>query len=76
MPTAQLDFTRNIAGWWREVKDDFWACHLRIKRGLSLTELRFKRELVLPASPRAQKEGSGIGPSGPSALRMRRCGTC
>ena len=25
MPTAQLDFTRNIAGWWREVKEDFWG---------------------------------------------------
>ena len=25
MPTAQLDFEKNIAGWWREVKDDFWG---------------------------------------------------
>lgn len=27
MPTAQLDFETNIAGWWREVKDDFWGCN-------------------------------------------------
>ncbi|MBI3319809.1 MAG: IS256 family transposase [Candidatus Omnitrophica bacterium] len=25
MPTAQVDFEKNIAGWWREVKDDFWG---------------------------------------------------
>ena len=25
MPTAQLDFGTNIAGWWREVKEDFWG---------------------------------------------------
>ena len=25
MPTAQLDFEKNIASWWREVKDDFWG---------------------------------------------------
>ncbi len=25
MPTAQLDFERNVAAWWREVKDDFWG---------------------------------------------------
>ena len=25
MPTTQLDFEKNIAAWWREVKDDFWG---------------------------------------------------
>ncbi len=25
MPTAQLDFDKNIAFWWREVKEDFWG---------------------------------------------------
>ena len=25
MPTAQLDFEKNITAWWREVKDDFWG---------------------------------------------------
>ena len=25
MPTAQLDFEKNIAAWWREVKEDFWG---------------------------------------------------
>ena len=25
MPTAQVDFEKNIASWWREVKDDFWG---------------------------------------------------
>ena len=25
MPTGQLDFEKNIAGWWKDVKDDFWG---------------------------------------------------
>ena len=25
MPTTELDFERNIAAWWREVKTDFWG---------------------------------------------------
>lgn len=25
MPTAQLDFEKNIAFWWRNVKEDFWG---------------------------------------------------
>lgn len=25
MPTAQLDFEKNIAFWWRHVKEDFWG---------------------------------------------------
>src|SRR3989338_6362661 len=25
MPIGQLDFTTNVAAWWREVKSDFWG---------------------------------------------------
>ena len=25
MPTAQLDFEKNVAFWWRQVKDEFWG---------------------------------------------------
>lgn len=25
MPTAELDFEKNVAFWWRQVKDDFWG---------------------------------------------------
>jgi len=24
MPTAQIDFTKNVAFWWRQVKTNFW----------------------------------------------------
>jgi len=49
MPTAQLDFTRNIAGWWREVKDDFWGDVKQetLKLVQLLLEESMKEELVV-----------------------------
>ena len=49
MPTGQLDFTRNIAGWWREVKDDFWGDvkSETVKLVKLLLEESMKEELVV-----------------------------
>lgn len=49
MPTAQLDFTRNIAAWWREVKDDFWGDVKQetLKLVKLLLEESMKEELVV-----------------------------
>ena len=49
MPTGQLDFTRNIAGWWREVKEDFWddVTQETRKRVKLLLEESMKEELVV-----------------------------
>jgi putative transposase len=43
-----LDFTRNIAGWWREVKDDFWGDVKQetLKLVKLLLEESMKEELV------------------------------
>ena len=48
MPTAQLDFEKNIAGWWREVKDDFWGDVKQetLKLVRLLLEESMKEELV------------------------------
>ena len=48
MPTAQLDFETNIAGWWREVKEDFWGDVKAETRRLVklLLEEAMKEELV------------------------------
>ena len=49
MPTAQLDFTRNIAAWWREVKEDFWGDVKQetLKLVKLLLEESMKEELVV-----------------------------
>ena len=49
MPTAQLDFEKNIAGWWREVKDDFWGDvqSETVKLVKLLLEESMKEELVV-----------------------------
>ena len=49
MPTAQLDFEKNIAGWWREVKDDFWGDVKQetLKLVKLLLEESMKEELVV-----------------------------
>ncbi|MDP3723817.1 MAG: IS256 family transposase [Candidatus Omnitrophota bacterium] len=49
MPTAQLDFEKNIAGWWREVKDDFWGDVKQetLKLVRLLLEESMKEELVV-----------------------------
>lgn len=48
MPTAQLDFERNVAFWWRQVKDDFWGDVKQETRKLVklLLEESMKEELV------------------------------
>ncbi|MDP3795500.1 MAG: IS256 family transposase [bacterium] len=49
MPTAQLDFETNIAGWWREVKDDFWGDVKQetLKLVKQLMEVSMQEELVV-----------------------------
>ena len=49
MPTAQLDFEKNIAFWWRQVKDDFWGDVKRetLKLVKLLLEESMKEELVV-----------------------------
>jgi len=49
MPTAQLDFEKNIASWWREVKDDFWGDVKQepLKRVKTLMEASMHEELVV-----------------------------
>ena len=49
MPTAQVDFEKNIAGWWREVKDDFWGDVKQetLKLVKLLLEASMKEELVV-----------------------------
>ena len=49
MPTAQLDFEKNIAGWWKEVKDDFWGDVKQetLKLVKLLLEESMKEELVV-----------------------------
>jgi len=49
MPTAQLDFEKNIAFWWRQVKDDFWGDVKQetLKLVKLLLEESMKEELVV-----------------------------
>lgn len=49
MPTAQVDFEKNIAGWWREVKDDFWGDVKQetLKLVKALMEVSMHEELVV-----------------------------
>jgi putative transposase len=49
MPTAQVDFEKNIASWWREVKDDFWGDVKRetLKLVKQLMEVSMHEELVV-----------------------------
>ncbi len=49
MPTAQLDFEKNIAGWWKEVKDDFWGdvTQETLKLVKLLLEASMQEELVV-----------------------------
>lgn len=49
MPTAQLDFEKNIASWWREVKEDFWGDVKQetLKLVKLLLEESMKEELVV-----------------------------
>jgi putative transposase len=49
MPTAQVDFEKNIASWWREVKEDFWGDVKQETRKLVqlLLEESMKEELVV-----------------------------
>jgi putative transposase len=49
MPTAQLDFEKNIAFWWRQVKDDFWGDVKQetLKLVRLLLETSMKEELVV-----------------------------
>ena len=49
MPTAQLDFEKNIAGWWRQVKDDFWGDVKQetLKLVQCLLEASMREELVV-----------------------------
>ena len=49
MPTAQVDFEKNIAGWWREVKDDFWGDVKQetLKLVKTLLEASMQEELVV-----------------------------
>ena len=49
MPTGQLDFEKNIAGWWKEVKEDFWGDVTQETRKLVklLLEESMKEELVV-----------------------------
>jgi putative transposase len=49
MPTAQLDFERNIAAWWRQVKDDFWGDvkHETLQLVQRLLETTMQEELAV-----------------------------
>ena len=49
MPTAQVDFERNVAFWWRQVKDDFWGDVKQetLKLVKLLLEESMKEELVV-----------------------------
>jgi putative transposase len=49
MPTAQVDFEKNIASWWREVKDDFWGDVKQetLKLVKQLMEVSMHEELVV-----------------------------
>lgn len=49
MPMAQVDFEKNIAGWWRQVKDDFWGDVKQetLKLVKTLMEASMREELVV-----------------------------